>query len=248
MELIKEKKRLKGKIETLEISNNNLIVLTGTLEEENKRQSSEVIKLQQKLDGVYKELEEKIHELAIEKAKKYELETSLKESQHAVSVLTLGAEKVTKMINFGKINNDKKGLGYEEGKVYSNFSTTFVKSISPPLNSKIDSQDKILHKESNNSPKIVPRSNMSKTLNLGNNVSNNLPFKTRTQTKYIYQPKYLPKLNFQQPKQNFQQSKHPCQNHKYRQEIKFKVTHLNKLFILGTTISKLDPYIKHIGF
>ena len=133
--LIKEKTRLKGKIEALEISNNDLVILTGTLEEENKRQSSEVIKLQQKLNEVYKELEEKIHEIVIEKTEKHELETSLKESQHAVSVLTLGAEKVTKMINFGKMSDDKKGLGFEEGKVCTNSSTTFVKSISPPINS-----------------------------------------------------------------------------------------------------------------
>ncbi|KAL5578318.1 hypothetical protein UlMin_020017 [Ulmus minor] len=83
LELIKEKKRLKGKIETLEISNKNLIDLAGNLKKGNHKLSSDVIKLQQKLDEAYKEL---------------------KETQHAVSVLTLGAEKVTKMINFGKIN------------------------------------------------------------------------------------------------------------------------------------------------
>ena len=61
------------------------------------------------------------------------------------------------MINFGKINDDKKGFRFEEGKVYTNSSTTFVKSISPSLNSEIVSQDKMLHsnKESNNSPIIV---------------------------------------------------------------------------------------------
>ena len=146
---------LKSKIEILEISNNNLIVLAGTLEEENKRQSSEVIKLQQKLDEVYEELKEKIHELAIEKSKKHEWEINLKESQHVVHVLTLGAEKITKMINFDKINDDKKSLGFEEGKVCTNSSTTFVNSISPLLNSKVNSQDIILHsnKEINRSPK-----------------------------------------------------------------------------------------------
>ncbi|KAL5543708.1 hypothetical protein UlMin_007492 [Ulmus minor] len=116
LELIKEKKRLKGKIETLEISNNNLIDVAGNLKEENQKLSSESVELQQKLDVAYKELKEKIHELAIEKAEKHEIKESLKETQHAVSVLTLGAEKVTKMINFGKINDDKKGLGFDEDK------------------------------------------------------------------------------------------------------------------------------------
>ncbi|KAL5578304.1 hypothetical protein UlMin_020003 [Ulmus minor] len=125
LELIKEKKRLKGKIETLEISNKNLIDLAGNLKEGNQKLSSDVIKLQQKLDEAYKEL---------------------KETQHAVSILTLGAEKVTKMINFGKISDDKKGLGFEEGKVYTNSSTTFVKSISSPLISEIDLQIKYLIK------------------------------------------------------------------------------------------------------
>ncbi|KAL5579933.1 hypothetical protein UlMin_012375 [Ulmus minor] len=138
LELIKEKKRLKGKIETLEISNDNLVDVTGNLKEENQKLSSEVIKLQQKLDGAYTELKERIHELTIEKAEKHELKESLKETQHAVSVLTLGAEKVTKMINFGKLNDDKKGLGFDEDKVYSNSSTIFVKSVSSPLHSKID--------------------------------------------------------------------------------------------------------------
>ncbi|KAL5540965.1 hypothetical protein UlMin_044257 [Ulmus minor] len=127
LELIKEKKRLKGNIAYLEISNNNLI-------DRNE--------LQQKLDGAYQELKEKIHELKIEKAEKIELKESLKESQHAVSILTLGAEKVTKMINFGKINDDKKGLGFDENKVCSNSSTIFVKATSSSLNSEIDSQAK----------------------------------------------------------------------------------------------------------
>ncbi|KAL5546548.1 hypothetical protein UlMin_006235 [Ulmus minor] len=212
LELIKEKKRLKGKIETLEISNKNLIDLTGNLEEGNQKLSSEVIKLQQKLDGAYKELEEKIHELAIEKVEKHELKSSLKETQHDVSVLTLGAEKVTKMINFGKINDDKKGLGFEEGKVYPD-STTFVKSNSSSLNSEIDSQDKMLHsnKESNNSPIVVSWPNESKNFSLGKSISNNLQVKTRVQTSYIHQPRYLPKHKFQQPKQFMQ-------NCGYRQE------------------------------
>ena len=116
-----------------------------------------MINVQQKLDGIYKELEEKIHELAIEKVEKHELEINLKESQHAVCVLTLGAEKVTKMINFGKINDDKKGLGFEEGNVCTNSSTIFVKSISPPLNSEIESQDIIPHsnKELKNPPESL---------------------------------------------------------------------------------------------
>ncbi|KAL5569724.1 hypothetical protein UlMin_026299 [Ulmus minor] len=172
LELIKEKKRLKGNITILEISNNNLIDVVGNVKEENQKLSSEMIELQQKLDGAYKELKEKIHELAIEKAEKHELKESLKETQHAISVLTLGAEKVTKMINFGKINNDKKGLGFDEDKVYSNSSTIFVKVTSSSLNSEIDSQAKIFHsnKESNNTPKVVSRSSVSKNLNLKKNL------------------------------------------------------------------------------
>ncbi|KAL5578055.1 hypothetical protein UlMin_019754 [Ulmus minor] len=206
LELIKEKKRLKGKIKTHEISNNNLIDVAGNLEEENQKLSSEVIKLQQKLDEAYKELKEKIHELAIEKAEKHELKESLKETQHAVSVLTLGAEKVTKMINFGKINDDKKGLGFDEDKVYSNSSTIFVKSVSSPLNSKIDSQVKLLNsnKESNNPSIIVSRPCVSKNFSLGKSLSNNLQVKTRVQTSHTHQPKYLPKHKFQQPKQFIQ--------------------------------------------
>ncbi|KAL5540061.1 hypothetical protein UlMin_045748 [Ulmus minor] len=116
LELIKEKKRLKGNIAYLEISNNNLIDVVGSLKEEKQKLSDKGIELQQKLDGAYQELKEKIHELKIEKAEKIELKESLVESQHAVSVLTLGAEKVTKMINFGKLNDDKKGLGFDENK------------------------------------------------------------------------------------------------------------------------------------
>ncbi|KAL5546929.1 hypothetical protein UlMin_006616 [Ulmus minor] len=114
LELIKEKKRLKGNIACLEISNNNLIDVVGSLKEEKQKLNDKRIELQQKLDGAYQELKEKIHELKIEKAEKIELKEILEESQHAVSVLTLGAEKVTKMINFGKINDDKKGLGFDE--------------------------------------------------------------------------------------------------------------------------------------
>ncbi|KAL5573860.1 hypothetical protein UlMin_023457 [Ulmus minor] len=184
LELIKEKKRLKGNITILEISNNNLIDVVGNVKEENQKLSSEMIELQQKLDGAYKKLKEKIHELAIEKAEKHELKESLKETQHAISVLTLGAEKVTKMINFGKINNDKKGLGFDEDKVYSNSSTIFVKATSSSLNSEIDSQAKIFHsnKESNNIPKVVSRPSVSKKLNLKKNLSKNPQVKTRVQT------------------------------------------------------------------
>ncbi|KAL5551486.1 hypothetical protein UlMin_001662 [Ulmus minor] len=213
LELIKEKKRLKGNIKILEISNNNLIDVVGNVKEENQKLSSEMIELQQKLDGAYKELKEKIHELAIEKAEKHELKESLKETQHAISVLTLGAEKVTKMINFGKINNDKKGLGFDEDKVYSNSSTIFVKATSSSLNSKIDSQAKIFHsnKESNNTPKVVSRPSVSKNLHLKKNLSKNPQVKTRVQTSYIHQPRH----NFQQPNQFFQ-------NQSYRQ--KFNLT------------------------
>ncbi|KAL5540639.1 hypothetical protein UlMin_044453 [Ulmus minor] len=151
LELIKEKKRLKGNIAYLEISNNNLIDVVGSLKEEKQKLSDKRIELQQKLDGAYQELKEKIHELKIEKAEKIELKESLKESQHAVNILTLGAEKVTKMINFGKINDDKKGLGFDENKVCSNSSTIFVKATSSSLNSEIDSQAKkcCSNKESN---------------------------------------------------------------------------------------------------
>ncbi|KAL5537625.1 hypothetical protein UlMin_045555 [Ulmus minor] len=145
LELIKEKKRLKGNIVCLEISNNNLIDVVGSLKEEKQKLNDKRIELQQKLDGAYQELKEKIHELKIEKAEKIELKESLEESQHAVSVLTLGAEKVTKMINFGKINDDKKGLGFDENKVCSNSSTIFVKATSSSLNSEIDSQAKKCH-------------------------------------------------------------------------------------------------------
>ncbi|KAL5539416.1 hypothetical protein UlMin_045367 [Ulmus minor] len=128
LELIKEKKRLKGNITSLEISNNNLIDVVGNLKEEKQKLNNERIELQQKLDGAYQELKEKIHELKIEKAEKIDLKESLKETQHAVSVLTLGAEKVTKMINFGKINDDKKGLGFDENKVFKTQNTTNYKS------------------------------------------------------------------------------------------------------------------------
>ncbi|KAL5570631.1 hypothetical protein UlMin_027206 [Ulmus minor] len=202
LELIKEKKRLKGNITILEISNNNLIDVVGSLKEEKHKLSSERIELQQKLDGAYQELKEKIHELAIEKAENFEFKESLKETQHVVSVLTLGAEKVTKMINFGKINDDKKGLGFDDDKVYSNSSTIFVKATSSPLNSKIDSQAKICHsnKESNNTSNEVFRPSVSKNLNLKKNLSKNSQVKTRVQTSYVHQPRY----NFQQPIQSFQ--------------------------------------------
>ncbi|KAL5553110.1 hypothetical protein UlMin_040511 [Ulmus minor] len=186
LELIKEKKRLKGNITILEISNNNLIDVVGSLNEEKQKLSSERIELQQKLDGAYQELKEKIHELAIEKAEKLELKESLKETQHAVSVLTLGAEKVTKMINFGKINDDKKGLGFDEDKVYSNSSTIFVKATSSPLNSEIDSQAKIFqfNKESNKTSKVVSRSisrqaNQNLPIRSLNRKSNQRPFPKR---------------------------------------------------------------------
>ncbi|KAL5570661.1 hypothetical protein UlMin_027236 [Ulmus minor] len=182
IELIKEKKRLKGNIIILEISNNNLIDVVGNAKEENQKLSSEMVELQQKLDGAYQELKEKIHELAIEKAEKHELKESLKETQHAVSVLTLGAEKVTKMINFGKINDDKKGLGFDKDKVYLNSSTIFVKAISSPLNSEIDSQAKIFHsnKESNNISKVVSRPiNQNLPIRSLNRKSNQRPFPKR---------------------------------------------------------------------
>ncbi|KAL5579940.1 hypothetical protein UlMin_012382 [Ulmus minor] len=181
LELIKEKKRLKDNITILEISNNNLIDVVGSLKEEKHKLSSERIELQQKLDGAYQELKEKIHELAIEKAENFELKESLKETQHAVSVLTLGAEKVTKMINFGKINDDKKGLGFDDDKVYSNSSTIFVKATSSSLNSEIDSQAKICHsnKESNNTSKVVSRPSVSKNLHLKKNLSKNPQVKNR---------------------------------------------------------------------
>ncbi|KAL5564602.1 hypothetical protein UlMin_027766 [Ulmus minor] len=208
LELIKEKKWLKGKIVILENSNNNLINVAGNRKEEKQKLSSETITLQQQLDGAYKELEEKIHELAIEKAEKHELKEKLKEAQHAVSVLTLEAKKVTKMINFGKINDDKKGLGFDEDKVYSNSSTIFVKATSSPLNSEINSQTKIFHsKESNKTPKVVSQPSVSKNLHLKKNLLKNPQVKTRVQTRYTHQPSH----NFQQPNKFFQ-------NQSYRQK------------------------------
>ncbi|KAL5541420.1 hypothetical protein UlMin_043464 [Ulmus minor] len=59
LKLIKEKKQLKGNITTLEISNNNLIDVVGSLKEEKQKLSSERIELQQKLDGAYQELKVK---------------------------------------------------------------------------------------------------------------------------------------------------------------------------------------------
>ncbi|KAL5540683.1 hypothetical protein UlMin_043335 [Ulmus minor] len=70
LELIKEKKWLKGNITYLEVSNNSLIDVVGSLKEEKQKLSDERIELQQKLDGAYQELKEKIHELKIEKAEK----------------------------------------------------------------------------------------------------------------------------------------------------------------------------------
>ncbi|KAL5573965.1 hypothetical protein UlMin_023562 [Ulmus minor] len=209
LELIKEKKRMKGNITSLEISNNNLIDVVGSLKEEKQKLNNERIELQQKLDGAYQELKEKIHELKIEKAEKIELKENLKETQHAVSVLTLGAEKVTKMINFGKINDDKKGLGFDENKVFSNSSTIFVKATSSSLNSEIDSQAKKCHsnKESNNTSNLVSRPSKSKNLHHKKNVSKNPQVKNRVQSNHFQQPKYF----FQQPIQFFQ-------NQNYRQK------------------------------
>ncbi|KAL5539330.1 hypothetical protein UlMin_045962 [Ulmus minor] len=206
LELIKEKKRLKGNIAYLEISNNNLIDVVGSLKEEKQKLSDKRIELQQKLDGAYQELKEKIHELKIEKAEKIELKESLEESQHAVSVLTLGAEKVTKTINFGKINDDKKGLGFDENKVCSNSSTIFVKATSSSLNSEINSQAKKCHtnKESKNT---ISRPRVSKKLYLKKNVLKNSQVKNRVQPNYFQQPRYF----FQQPIQTFQ-------NQNYRQK------------------------------
>ena len=120
----------------------------------------------------------------------------------------------------------KKGLGFEEGKVCSTSSKIFVKSISPPINSEIDTQDIFPHpnKEINKLQKIVSRSNMSKFPSLGKVASNNIPFKTRAQTKNNYQPQFLPKQNFQQPKQFYQ-------NRRNRQEFnssKFRVNNFQK--------------------
>ncbi|KAL5583055.1 hypothetical protein UlMin_015497 [Ulmus minor] len=199
LELIKEKKQLKGNITSLEISNNNLIDVVGSLKEEKQKLSNERIELQQKLDGAYQELKEKIHELKIEKAEKIDLKESLKETQHVVSVLTLGAEKVTKMINFGKINDDKKGLGFDENKVCSNSSTIFVKATSSSLNSEIDSQAKKCHSNTE-SKNTISRPRMSKNLHLKKRVSKNLQVKNRVQSNYFQQPRYF----FQQPIQSFQ--------------------------------------------
>ncbi|KAL5540704.1 hypothetical protein UlMin_045819 [Ulmus minor] len=185
LELIKEKKRLKGNIAYLEISNSNLIDVVGSLKEEKQKLNDKRIELQQKLDGAYQELKEKIHELKIEKAEKIELKESLEESQHAVSVLTLGAEKVTKMINFGKINDDKKGLGFDENKVCSNSSTIFVKATSSSLNSEIDSQAKKCHtnKESKNT---ISWPRVSKKLHLKKNVLKNPQVKNRNQVEKAF--------------------------------------------------------------
>ena len=214
LELIKEKKRLKGNITILEISNNNLIDVVGSLKEEKQKLNNERIELQQKLDGAYQELKKKIHELEREKAEKIELKESLKETQHAVSVLTLGAEKVTKMINFGKINDDKKGLGFDENKVCSNPSTIFVKATSSSLNSEIDSQAKkcYTNKESKNTISTISRPRISKNLHLKKNVSKNLQVKNRVQPKYFQQPIHI----FQQPIQTFQNYRQKYNSTKHR--------------------------------
>ena len=49
----------------------------------------------------------------------------------------------------------KKGIGFKEGKVYTHSSTTFIKSISPPLNSEIYLQGILPYsnKEINRPPK-----------------------------------------------------------------------------------------------
>ncbi|KAL5540271.1 hypothetical protein UlMin_046312 [Ulmus minor] len=181
LELIKEKKRLKGNIAYLEISNNNLIDVVGSLKKEKQKLSDKGIELQQKLDEAYQELKEKIHELKIEKTEKIELKESLKESQHAVNILTLGAEKVTKMINFGKINDDKKGLGFDENKVCSNSSTIFVKATSSSLNSEIDSQAKkcCSNKESNSPSNVVSRPSKFRNLHHKKNMPKNPQVKNR---------------------------------------------------------------------
>ena len=84
-------------------------MLTGNLEGEKMVQSNETMKLQQRLEELCMELLKATHDLALAKSKKHELETKLKESQQVIKVLTIGAEKVTKMINFGKLSGNKTG-------------------------------------------------------------------------------------------------------------------------------------------
>lgn len=62
-------------------------------------------------------------------SEKLSLETDLQESQHKLSQFSIGSEKVNKMINMGKRDGDKRGLGFDSGgNVNISKVTKFVKS------------------------------------------------------------------------------------------------------------------------
>ncbi|CAL9026882.1 unnamed protein product [Prunus brigantina] len=59
------------------------------------------------------------------------LEHELKLEKEKIQGLTIGAGKIDKMLNFGKLFGDKRGLGYiNESSTPSSFETIFVKDVS----------------------------------------------------------------------------------------------------------------------
>ncbi|CAL9009877.1 unnamed protein product, partial [Prunus brigantina] len=59
------------------------------------------------------------------------LEHELKFEKEKIQGLTIGAGKIDKMLNFGKLFGDKRGLGYiNESSTPSSFETIFVKDVS----------------------------------------------------------------------------------------------------------------------
>ncbi|CAL9024709.1 unnamed protein product [Prunus brigantina] len=59
------------------------------------------------------------------------LEHELKLEKEKIQGLTIGAGKIDKMLNFGKLFGDKRGLGYiNESSTPSSFDTIFVKDVS----------------------------------------------------------------------------------------------------------------------
>ena len=59
------------------------------------------------------------------------LEHELKLEKEKIQGLTIGAGKIDKMLNFGKLFGDKRGLGYiNEFSTPSSFETIFVKDVS----------------------------------------------------------------------------------------------------------------------
>ncbi|XP_061999122.1 uncharacterized protein LOC133716425 [Rosa rugosa] len=61
-------------------------------------------------------------------SEKISLEKSLRDSQEKFSKFSIGSDKVSKMIGMGKVDRDKKGIGFHSGESSSERPTIFVKS------------------------------------------------------------------------------------------------------------------------